>query len=62
MVRYFSTDRLRVKKRIAPWSKYSDAWGVKFHTLQRVYERTAMSSGLVHMATHGEGLSVDADK
>ena len=45
-----------------PWSKYSNAWGVKFQTLQLVYERTAMSSGLVHVASNGDGLSVDADK
>ncbi|KAK9905857.1 hypothetical protein WJX75_007682 [Coccomyxa subellipsoidea] len=59
---YFRTDRLSVKKRVTPWSKYREIWGVKFKTLQRVYERTAMSSGLVHVASDGEGLSVERDK
>ncbi|CAL8469811.1 g9353 [Coccomyxa elongata] len=61
-IMYFRTDRLTVKKRITTWSRYRDVWGVDFQTLQRVYERTAMSSGLVHVATGGEGLSLKADK
>lgn len=50
-----------MKKRITPWSKYRDEWGVEFQTLQRVYERTALSSGLVHVTSGGEGLSLEAD-
>ena len=61
-LRYFRTDRLTVKKRITPWSKYSDAWGVNYETLKRVYKRTAKSSGLVHVACNGEGLSMEADE
>ncbi|CAL8464676.1 g4211 [Coccomyxa elongata] len=61
-VMYFRTDRLTVKKRITPWSAYHDGWGVEFQTLQRVYERTAKSSGLVHVARGGDGLRLEADK
>ena len=60
--RYFRTDWLTVKKGITPWSKYCEVWGVEFQTLQRVYERTAKSSGLVRVAICGDGLNLEADK
>ena len=62
MCRYFRTDRLTVMKRIRPWSQYCDVWGVDFETLERVYKRTAKSSGVVHLARFGGGLSLEADK
>ena len=60
--RYFRTDWLTVMKRITPWSQYCDRWGVEFQTLQRVYERTARSCGVVHLARWGEALKLEADK
>eukprot|EP00611_Tribonema_gayanum_P014684 TRINITY_DN2615_c0_g1_i1.p1 TRINITY_DN2615_c0_g1~~TRINITY_DN2615_c0_g1_i1.p1 ORF type:complete len:220 (-),score=57.00 TRINITY_DN2615_c0_g1_i1:168-827(-) len=55
------SDELQVQKRIAPWSKYAQMWGVNFTDVQAVYRLTASAAGLVHAAQE-EHPVLDDDK
>ncbi|PNH08070.1 hypothetical protein TSOC_005423 [Tetrabaena socialis] len=44
----FRTDEVAVRKRVAPWEEYVAWSGVEFAELQKLYDATKRSQGLVH--------------